>query len=207
MTNKRMNNHVSHVISKNLFSPIPPHLQVAGYAAKCALIESGDKLSVRVDWNGDVSKPGSFEIKLSDGTWFACQNLDIDSDINDLIFPASAIQSDLVTLALERGPTNQGRAFAVLAIPIIWSSGFTLPQQSDDDFVAIRGENYQYRDGTVDESWEHSQPEGDTQRATLKLAGGVDYEIWVDIQHPSEDDVWKKHDPVMTTGDPQQGTG
>jgi hypothetical protein len=187
--------------------PVNPRFAAESFPAHRARVSAACNISMRVDWNGDPERLGNVEIGTAEG-WCPVQNLDTESGLNDLIFPAITIEGDALMVDFERGPEHVQRAFKVRAIPIVWNKGVTLPIEPDADFVVKRLQDYTYVNDPASAPWrlsEPSAPDG-VQRATLRLPKGVAYEIWIAMQHPTDDFHWKEHDPIVRTGEGESGS-
>jgi hypothetical protein len=199
------------VVPKSLFrtspgGPANPRFAAESFAAHEARVSVACNISMRVGWDGDPDRCGNVEIKTTEG-WCQVQNLDTENGLNDLIFPAIEIEGEALMVDFERGPEHVQRAFKVRAIPIEWKDGLSPPNEPNASYVAKRDEDYNYREDPASAPWcvsVPSEPDG-VQRSTLLLPKGVCYEVWIDIQHPTDDALWKEHDPIVRTGEGQPG--
>jgi hypothetical protein len=186
--------------------PANPRFAAESFPAHKARVSTVCNISMRVDWNGDPERFGNVEIGTAEG-WCQVQNLDPESGLNDLIFPAVRIEGDALMVEFERGPEHVQRAFKIRAIPIEWNKDVDLPKESDASYVAKRLQDYTYVSDPASAPWHLSEPTAPdgVQRATLGLPTGVAYEIWISSQHPTDDRHWKEHDPVVQPGTGEPG--
>jgi hypothetical protein len=200
------------VVPRSLFRasrgiPVNPRVAAESFPAHQARVGAACNIAMRVGWNGDPAQLGNVDVDTALG-WCPVYNLDIENGVNDLIFPAVAIEGAALMVDFERGPEHVQRAFKVRAIAIKWRADMSFPDQPDASFVAVRHRDYEYSQEPDSVPWLVSEPtlSDGVHRATLSLPKGVSHEIWIAIQHPTDDDCWKDHDPVMRpgTGEPGQ---
>ena len=200
MSDQKNRTHTVHVVPFSIIeppAPADPRQRLQPYPAVEAALRQGKQIAARIDWDGNPEKRGRFEIDGPEG-WHEIRNLETHTGINDLIFPVGQLQGQFLTMNFERAEENRARAFEVRAIAVRWRDDMELPSKNDANFLARRWDDYQYLGDPLYVPWSRSQMVGGTQRATLRLRTGVDYEVWVNIQHPEQED-WQEYDPIVGT--------
>ena len=166
-----------------------------------AIGAAGQTIQIRVEWRGDGDRLGTFQVDTNGHAngagWVGCPNIAAGMPANDFIFPLESIPGD-VPLHLERGPDHAERPFKVRAIPITWLQ--RKPQDVDAERVVIRGQDYDYQSTPEEPVWRESTLINGVQTVDLTLPRGTDYEIWTQLQHPTDDDQWLPQDPVVDGG-------
>lgn len=112
-----------------------------------------------------------------------------------MIAPQAAVEAKLLAVRFQRGPEHSNCSFAVKAVPITWMA---LPDGPlPDNFMAERNVHYVYENGLEVDTlpWVYSENAASTQRATLSLDVGHDYEIWVRLRDPANSTRWLEQDP------------
>ncbi len=157
-------------------------------------------IDMRVDWNGDASSLGHFEVLVGVSTWQKCELIDPRGVAGiDVISPSTTQESATVRARFQRGPVHRGCPFGVKAVPIAWKQA--LPAQLDSSYVAMRGQDYEYAGGLQPDlvPWTYSVRVDGVHRLILELSRGRDYEIWVRLQDPRDASKWMIQDPIVRT--------
>jgi hypothetical protein len=152
-------------------------------------------IDLRVDWDGDASHLGRFEVMVDPSTWQACGLLDpYDADTDMIVAPAGGTTFHA---RFQRGPDHKSCTFGVKAVPITWKQ--TLPEPLASSYVAQRGTDYEYQAGIQPDlvPWTYSVPADGVHRLTLELSMAHNYEMWVRLQHPDGSDTWQIQDPII----------
>lgn len=164
----------------------------------------GSRLHTRVDWDGDPSSLGSFEILKRGPAWTSCQDRPGDDPARDFIFSTDDVKDKIFRVCIERGPDHPQRQIAAKAIPVSWSqSDKPIALAGDPDYVALRAADYIHYRGADTVSWRHSTLKRGIHTVTLDLVMRqfdgmrIDYLIWIKLQHPERDDTWLIQDPVL----------
>jgi hypothetical protein len=157
-------------------------------------------IDLRVDWDGDASHLGRFEVLVDPSTWQPCDRLNPYDTETDMV---KALTSGTTFRArFQRGPDHKGCAFGVKAVPITWM-GAQLKQLAAS-YVAQRGTDYEYEGGIAPEliSWTDAVLVQGVYRLTLELSMARIYEVWVRLQDPSDSNHWQIQDPILYPVDP-----
>ncbi len=163
-----------------------------------ALVAS-EAIDLRVDWNGDPTSLGHFQVLVGASAWQTCELIDPSKLEIDVISPAMAVEGATFRARFERGPWHKSCVFGVKAVPIAWKQ--QLPAVLDPSYVAVRGTDYEYAGGLQPDliPWTYSVLANGAHRLTLELSKERDYEIWVRLQDPMDPDKWMIQDPIVRT--------
>jgi hypothetical protein len=155
-------------------------------------------VDLRVDWDGDPSSLGHFEVRVGDQTWQACELIDPSDTGIDVISPSQNMTGTTFRARFQRGPTYGSYSFHVKAVPIVWTPAPTAPLPRS--YVAERGKDYAYAGGVDPESlpWHYSESSGGVHKVTLELSMTTHYEMWVRLQDPKGLNEWRIQDPILT---------
>jgi hypothetical protein len=161
-----------------------------------------DQMSIdlRVDWDGDASMLGRFEVLVAPSTWKACGLLDPYDAKNDMIMAPTG--GTTFRARFQRGPEHKGCTFGVKAVPIIWRAA--LATSLEPLYVAQRGTDYEYEAGIRPDlvPWNDSVLAEGVHRLTLELSKTRFYEVWVRLQDPRDPNNWQIQDPIFVPIDP-----
>lgn len=152
-------------------------------------------IDLRVDWDGDASSFGRFEVLVGTSTWQACELIN-PSDLESYVIAAP--RGDTTFLArFQRGPWHRDCIFGVKAVPIVWKH--ELPTTLEPSHVAERGTDYEYEAGIPPElvPWIDSVLAGGMHRLTLELSMVCRYEVWVRLQDPKDPNHWQIQNPIL----------
>lgn len=155
-------------------------------------------IDLRVDWDGNASSLGHFEVLVGASAWQKCELIDPDGAGIDLISPATALQGTTFRVRFQRGPVHRGCIFGVKAIPIAWKT--ERPAQLDPSYMAVRGTDYEYA-GKIEPDlvpWTYSVLVGGVHRLVLELSLERHYEMWVRLQDPRNPNNWQIQDPIIS---------
>jgi hypothetical protein len=157
-------------------------------------------IDLRVDWDGDPSHLGHFEVLVDPSTWQPCGRLNpYDTETDMVKAPASGAT---FRARFQRGPVHAGCIFGVKAVPITWRGAqVTL---LDSSYVAQRDTDYEYECGIKPEliSWTDAVLVQGVYRLTLELSIARNYEMWVRLQDPGDPNRWQIQDPILVPVDP-----
>jgi hypothetical protein len=158
---------------------------------------AGQFVDLRVDWDGDDSSFGRFEVLVDASTWQTCELIDPSKLAIDVISPATTLEGATFRARFQRGPVYGGCIFGVKAVPIVWKQA--LPPQFDPSYVAVRGTDYEYEAGIQPDlvPWAYSVLAGGLHRLSLELSTERSYEVWVRLQHPTDSSRWQIQDPIL----------
>jgi hypothetical protein len=157
-------------------------------------------IRVRVDWDGDSSNIGTFEVWNLAGSWEACGNLAPEVSANDLIIASSRLISEPFFVHIERGPAHLTCPFEAWAYAISWKDESLVQGPLPGSFSAVRYDHYTYAQPTP-VCQVRSALEGGVQTVRLPLDPRFDYELWIGLRHPEREDSWCIHDPIVRPGD------
>jgi hypothetical protein len=154
-------------------------------------------IDLRVDWDGNASSVGQFEVLVGASTWKQCELIDPSDRKNDVIAPAKTLQGTTFRARFQRGPAYRGCVFGVKAVPIVWKQ--ELPAKLDASYVAVRGTDYEYEAGIQPDlvPWTYSVLASGVHRLTLELSIERRYEVWVRLQDPKNPNNWQIQDPIL----------
>jgi hypothetical protein len=174
--------------------------QTRGYLE--AVVEAaagGHAIDLRVDWDGDASNLGQFDVLVGPGAWEECKLIDLGVH-KDVIGTAEKLSGETFLARFQRGPVYGASSFGVKAMPIVWLQA--LPAVLDPSYVAERGKDYDYEAGIQPEivPWTYSVLSNGVHKLTLELSMGRDYEVWVRLQDPKNPNNWHIQDPIVRPG-------
>jgi hypothetical protein len=170
------------------------------YTAEATDQATEQAIDLRVDWNGDASHLGHFEVLVKPSTWQPCGRLDAYDTPTDMI--KAPTSSTTFRARFQRGPVYNRCRFGVKAVPIVWK-GAPLAQL-DPSYVAQRGTDYEYEAGILPDlvAWTESVFVEGAHRLILLLSKTGQYEIWVRLQDPNDPNHWQIQDPIVVPVDP-----
>lgn len=164
-------------------------------------LSEGNIINIRVAWDGDRSVPGTFQVQNLDRGWDNAGNLSPGSPLNDVFYGAFTPGEHIVRLHIQRGPEHGESPFEALVHPIQWTKNLpSVPGHLPRDFTAERQNHYNY--AGPEPLRFTSKDEGGVQTITLALDFTTnDYELWVRLQHPTDDNAWSIMDPIIAHKD------
>lgn len=166
-------------------------------------------LNFRVEWHGQPDDVGRFQVQCGE-EWVNCENLDLANPQNDLIFPATNIAIAQLSLVIQRGPDHGHRQFRALAIPIAWRDQCQPDRQQlqDASYVAVRDQDYDHAQPPAQLTWSDSELRSDGDHwLELPLDPSMDYELHIDLVHPTDDSKWMIQDPIIYPRPNSGGSG
>ena len=168
-------------------------------ALGCARYDSGG-VDVQVRWDGSDGDPGACEFMAASGSWSPLPNIDPSDDNNDVFYTPGSSAGAPFLVRFQRGPEHSDVRFDVKAIPIV---GLGDLRDQPSDYVAVRGRDYHYPDGTGpdDIAWTSATASQGPLTAVIALQSKRDYELWIRLRHPTIVDRWRIIDPIVRTGD------
>lgn len=188
----------SFYFSEHLAKAIDPQYQADDYPV---ISVPGPVIDIRVEWLGQDDRLGTFQVDTAGAatgeTWENCTNLAGKLPANDFLIP-QAPGTGTLTLRFQRGPTHTGRRFKVRALPVRWIQ--PKPKAPHATRVVVRGQDYVYQADSEQAAWHESTLVDGVQIVEVSLAHGSDYEIWTNLQHPTNDDAWLPQDPLVDHG-------
>ncbi len=178
------------------FAGVDSELQSRGHIL--AAVDAA-AIDLRVDWDGDTSSAGTFEVRVGASMWKACDLID-PSDPNDLISPDTELTGERLDVRFVRGPAHGSVPFAIKAIPVVWLQEPT--GQIAAGYTAARGTDYEYENNADPQNmpWLYSAAVSGIQHLAIELATKRAYEVWVHLQSPSDPSQWQLQDPIVRTG-------
>lgn len=157
-------------------------------------------IRIRVDWDGASDSLGTFQVQNLDHGWDDVGNLSPTSPINDVFFARPGPSIRTVMLHIQRGPAHGAIPFDAWARSIRWKQNPPVLSRLPETFSAVRENDYEYV-GTGPKP-QASTIEGGVQMLNLSLdLQKGDYELWIKLRHPTDEDRWSILDPIVGHGD------
>lgn len=168
---------------------------------RAELTQSG--IDMRIDWDGVSPQHARFEVQLGLDEWHQVPNPQTTPK-NDVVSPEQPIREHQLLVRLERGPDYSQVPFQVRALPITWRHDDVQLNSllaDNAEYIARRDVDYAYAEGCLgrDEPWIDATMIDGIQQVTIPLMVGTDYELWVNMQSPTNSKVWLEQDPIIRT--------